>query len=44
MKHGSAVAAAAAAAAADCMMTMLKMLIKGTSEIIAFHNCVYRAG
>lgn len=24
---------------ADCMMTMLKMLIKGTSEIKAFHNC-----
>jgi len=24
---------------ADCMMTMLKTLIKGTSEIKAFHNC-----
>lgn len=31
----------ATACAADCMMTMLKMLIKGTSEIKALHNCVY---
>lgn len=41
--YGTCCAAVAAvdAVAADCMMTMLKMLINGTSGIKAFHNCVY---